>query len=255
MRWVLFALYGHPDPGGYWENHCEDLLKSVGITPVPSWRSVFWHEKLKVLLTVYVDDFKMSGPKEAVKEAWGLIRSGIKTEDPHPLGLYLGCEHTFSEKGVDGKPVRVIEYRMEKFLVSAINKYLGFTKGKVKLRPATTPFIPDPPQGEEDKEGSRPAGTLHKDAASMLMTVMWAARYARPDLLKAVQHLACYLTKWDDLCDKAMYRLFCYINSTIHYMHSGWIDDPVTDLSMHFYADADFAGCRKTKLDRTQVVG
>eukprot|EP00975_Prorocentrum_lima_P049384 10331038-Prorocentrum_lima.AAC.1 len=54
------VLYGHPDSGGYWEGHCETQLKAQGFKIVPDGRSCFVHPRLKLLLVVYVDDFKMS---------------------------------------------------------------------------------------------------------------------------------------------------------------------------------------------------
>ena len=56
---LLKALYGHPDSGGIWEQHCDQHLRDIGFVEVPSWRSVYYHKDLRVLLVVYVDDFKM----------------------------------------------------------------------------------------------------------------------------------------------------------------------------------------------------
>jgi hypothetical protein len=61
------ALYGHPDSGGYWESYCEGCLVEAGFAPIADWRSVYWHPKLRLLLVVYVDDFKMSGPAASMK--------------------------------------------------------------------------------------------------------------------------------------------------------------------------------------------
>ena len=57
---LKLALYGHPDAGGYWERHSEEHLTSIGFVPVPDWRSTIWHPELKLFLTVYIDDFKMT---------------------------------------------------------------------------------------------------------------------------------------------------------------------------------------------------
>ena len=46
------------------------------------------------------------------------------------------------------------------------------------------------------KDEELPQGRLASVAASVLMKVMYAARMARFDLLRAVQGLAKYLTKW-----------------------------------------------------------
>ena len=45
------------------------------------------------MLAVYVDDFKMSGKPDNLKEGWKLIGKHIKLETPSPLGRYLGCQH------------------------------------------------------------------------------------------------------------------------------------------------------------------
>ena len=60
---LRLALYGHPDSGGFWEKHCEQKLKQVGFDLLfpSSWPSVFFHTGLRLLLAVYVDDFKMAG--------------------------------------------------------------------------------------------------------------------------------------------------------------------------------------------------
>ena len=67
---LILSLYGHPDAGGYWEKHCEDNVRQIGFLPITDWRSCFWNENLKVMLVIYVDDFKMSGPIYGLKKAW-----------------------------------------------------------------------------------------------------------------------------------------------------------------------------------------
>ena len=94
---LILSLYGHPDAGGYWERHCERHLKSVGFEPIQDWRSCFWHPQLKLMLVVYVDDFKLAGPKGNLTQGWKLIRQGVRTEEPTPAGKYLGCEHIIGE--------------------------------------------------------------------------------------------------------------------------------------------------------------
>ena len=74
---LKLALYGHPDAGGYWEFHCKEKLVAGGFTPVHDWNSMYWHNKLKLLLMAYVDDFKMSGPVENMNQGWEVIRTSI----------------------------------------------------------------------------------------------------------------------------------------------------------------------------------
>ena len=49
------------------------------------------------VLIVYVDDFKLAGPKKHLPEGWTLIRNGIITREAEPTGRYLRCEHRVLE--------------------------------------------------------------------------------------------------------------------------------------------------------------
>ena len=81
------ALYGHPDSGGFWEQHCEKMLQEVGFELVfpAAWPSVFYHKGLQLVLAVYVDDFKMAGPKVNMSQGWKLIGSKIDMDTPTDL--------------------------------------------------------------------------------------------------------------------------------------------------------------------------
>ena len=57
------------------------------------WPSCYFHKELRLLLSVYVDDFKMSGPTENLEQGWKLISSAVEVDPPQPLNLYLGCIH------------------------------------------------------------------------------------------------------------------------------------------------------------------
>ena len=192
---LVLALYGHPDAGGFWEQHCERALKSVGYIQVPEWKSVFMHPKLGVMLVVYVDDFKMAGPKENLSKAWDLVKSKIKMEEAAPIKRYLGCEHVQFEHTVSGvfdprmkwaqdeKPkkeapdlmfgkdelllsefkfnpckIRMIKYDMRSFMEQCIDRYreLCGTKYKASLRHVDTPFL-DESRPEFDANPDRPA--------------------------------------------------------------------------------------------------
>ena len=80
-------------------------------------------------MVVYVDDFKLAGPAKAIKKGWDLIRKGIKTDNPSPLGMYLGCWQDVSERKLPdtGAKVRVIEYNVEDFLRSCVERYKELT--------------------------------------------------------------------------------------------------------------------------------
>jgi hypothetical protein len=93
------ALYGHLTRG---------TMKDCGFGPVApadrAWRSCCFSPSLKCYMIVYVDDFKISGPREGVKEAWRLIRGenphtkerDVVLDEPTPAGKFLGCNHECS---------------------------------------------------------------------------------------------------------------------------------------------------------------
>jgi len=89
---LRLSLYGHPMSGKYWENHFTEKLKSVGFEPITGWECLFKHSDLKLILSVYVDDFKLVGRAENMETGWKLMESsGLVLDPPDPLGDYLGC--------------------------------------------------------------------------------------------------------------------------------------------------------------------
>ena len=153
------------------------------------------HPKLGVMLVVYVDDFKMAGPKENLSKAWDLVKSKINMEEAAPIKRYLGCEHVQFEHTVSGafdprmkwtqdeKPkkeapdlmfgkdelllsefkfnpckIRMIKYDMRSFMEQCLDRYreLCGTKYKASLRHVDTPFL-DESRPEFDANPDRPA--------------------------------------------------------------------------------------------------
>jgi hypothetical protein len=443
---LRLALYGHPDSGGFWEKHCDDFLTAVGFEKIDSWGSCYFHPRHKTFLIVYVDDFKMAGPTDSLKECWALIQSpvagkeSLKIEPPEPVNRFLGCQHRLTTKHVtwhggdptdldptiqqridekrqkkaalrevkeaarkavpaetlprvgagdasnggrlpsasspldggtacparqfskdkgadtvtvpmstyedagdasnrerlpsassplDGEAVRpdgvlhaelgekvppgnlpvdegagdtldgerlpsasfpsngpaacpakispvypwkseewktqrktavqAIEYDMEEFFMSCVQRYADMTG----TDPSTYPRVPTPfgvedvnledgldgPTGQQagisaameglqnlvegaDAEGATKTtsdkdkpGLLGPIAAQVLMKILYGARMARYDLLRAVCHLASCVTKWNRQCDVDMYRLICYIQTTLSFRQYSWVGD------------------------------
>ncbi|CAE6936887.1 GIP [Symbiodinium sp. CCMP2592] len=233
---LVLALYGHPDAGGFWEQHCEKALRSVGFEQCPDWKSVFRHPKLNLMLVVYVDDFKLSGPKANLANGWELMASKIKLEPPSSIKRYLGCEHepkkafpeltfgdrdtTVAQGSVGPREIRMIKYDMRSFMEQCVSRYVELCgpKYKATLRSADTPFL-DESRPEFDTNPDRPEvnrllghptdtpvppgkGVLGDCAAAVLMKILYGARMGRYDLIRPVQALASLITKWDGLCDK-----------------------------------------------------
>jgi hypothetical protein len=134
---------------------------------------------------------------------------------------------------------RCLEYDMSEFLASCVERYkeLGgklaqnlrrvdtpsidvkretYTHGSGARPPAKAKRKADTEDSESEEEPAEPSGELGPIAARVLMKVLYAARMCRYDLLRTFCYLATRITKWTATCDKALHRLMCYINSTLH---------------------------------------
>ena len=185
-------------------------------------------------------------------------------DPPDPLGDYLGCgqfpisldpkealrrlehAHPLLEGTVSlsaltvGKPVRAIRYNMIGFSKQCIDVYLELAKVPVEsLKKVTTPSIDDHMFKPEDFEQD---GYLGKDAAKIIMKMLYGARLVRFELLWPICSLARQVSKWNKACDKRLHRLVSYVYHTLdHSLESFVGDDPALCHPMLF-SDADFAG-------------
>ena len=78
------ALHGHPHAGAYWEGKCDAHARSVGFEPIPDWPSSYYHPAWKMLLVIYVDDFKLAGPGNLLPLAWKRLGEGLVSSPPFP---------------------------------------------------------------------------------------------------------------------------------------------------------------------------
>ena len=103
------------------------------------------------------------------------------------------------------------------------------------------------------EEPNKDRGELAPLATSILMRILYAAREARFDLLKAVNKMSCMVAYWDSDADLRMQQLVAYIKSTLHFRQYGWVGDPANEIQPHGYTDADFAGCARTLRSTTGI--
>ena len=252
---LVKALYGHPDSGTMWEQHCDRKVRELDFVPVgEEWPSMYFHKKLQLLLVIYVDDLKLAGPEENLTKGWEMLRSKLNIEPETDLGLYLGCILSKgSSKLHDGTPVSTMTYDMEGLLKLSVERYLEIVGKDTKLKHVSTPslpeetkkhksrapcsgdpkkkvscpwcsheFDPDAPEfykpgttGEDVSPGESARGALAPHAASVLMKLLYAARIARFDLLRSINSLARNVTKWTVDDDAKLYHLMCYVNKFI----------------------------------------
>ena len=139
------ALYGHPDSGTMWEQHCDKKVQEIGFKPIgEEWPSMYFHDELKLLLVIYVDDLKLAGPSENLAKGWEMLRTVLRIEPKTDLGLYLGCVLSQGETQLhNGKKVKTITYNMEGLLKLSVEKYLDIIGKDTKLKKVSTPSLPE----------------------------------------------------------------------------------------------------------------
>ena len=143
--------------GLYSEKHYSKCLLEFGFQCILGWECLYFHSQLQVILSVYVDDFKLAGRKESLAKAWQLILDkGLNFDPPEPFKEYLGCgQHAISliaqevqqrlehihpirvdpdrpsaqqdvSKRSAGIPIRAIAYDMRCFFQQVVEQYVVF---------------------------------------------------------------------------------------------------------------------------------
>ena len=145
---LIKTLYGHPESGAHWEKHFETILKDpnneFNAGNVVDHPSTYWIPKEKLLLTVYVDDLLLAGPKDAHAAFWDKLRTKVEIDDVTPITRFLGRQHDISRTESGGEVV----YDMSEYATQSVDMYSKLT-GVTKFKHASTPFLPDglfPPQ-------------------------------------------------------------------------------------------------------------
>ena len=95
---------------------------------------------MRVLLVVYVDDFKLAGPTTGVTKGWALLRRGFSIETEERVlsngTTYLGCKQFQStHRRASGQVATALTYDMSNFVDSCIDRYKQLSNAK-EVKPA-----------------------------------------------------------------------------------------------------------------------
>ena len=241
---MVKSLYGHPSAGKCWEDHLVGILKQQGWEPIPGMKSCFFNYRAgsklgPVFLCVYVDDFIMSG--KSLKPLWDQLLTQIKFgEAPQPIDRFLGVKHTITKR--DG--VMTCEFDMSDFAKSCVQRYCVLSKrDKDKLPKADTPSFREVPVFADNDE----PGNYASLAPSLLMKPLYLARCARPELSFTIAKLARRITRWTRADDRAIDRMYAYINATAKFVLTGSLKIGCAEtIVLKDFPDADLAGDAET---------
>ena len=89
-------LYGHPLAGLYWGNYCEEKVLKCGFFKVKGWECLYMHKEKGLILSVYVDDFKMGGIAGNIGPMWEKLKLHLDLDPPVKLksNVYLGMKQS-----------------------------------------------------------------------------------------------------------------------------------------------------------------
>ena len=90
---LVKALYGHPDAGGMWEQHLKGILKKMGGEEIPEFPGNFWFSGPRLMLSTYVDDLTLAGPRESHQRFWSELTNVVNVEPPEAIYRMLGRNH------------------------------------------------------------------------------------------------------------------------------------------------------------------
>jgi hypothetical protein len=236
-----------------------------------------YHKALDLLLSEYVDDFKLAGPVDNMQKGWSLISQHVELDPPQQLNLYLGCIHRQLTLTNKGKTFTIMEYNMEDFMRSSVKLYRELFPMAPAFRDVSTPCWPEDHNDAESAKVVSDGGDVtamggdvtadetydeledaeptpkqfHTEAARVIMKIMYAARMARPDLIRTISFLARFLTKWDEHTDKRLQRRMSYIHHSYSYRMYAYMGTGQQVCSLGVYSDSDYASCAETQRSTT----
>ena len=239
---LLRALHGHPDAGNFWADKIGNELKRLEFTEVDGWSSVYVLDmgpSHVACFVLYVDDLVMFG-SHRVDGIIVELRKTISMDDPSDLQKYLGVFHQIVRKEVHGETITEIRFDMEHYFRSAIDDYIKMSGST--LTKVTSPFAPRLEKEELDKLLGQD-GKMAKNAASLVMKLMYGVRMALPHLCVIVGRLSSQITKWTADSDRRLHRVYCYLHGALHMKLTGCLStSDIAELKILAWPDADLNG-------------
>jgi hypothetical protein len=200
---LVKALYGLKRSGLDWGELVRDTLLKRGWTWIRDVGETSLYHKKDVMLLIFTDDFKFSGPRDEAYAQWHEVDklfgfSDDSREDPESSN-FVGIEREIYAGPPGTRAVRLHQTQYIQNAVERLEKRLGRP-----LREFTTPQKVRPDGSDDILSDQR--GVLFEDAPEFVGIGFWVVRCTRPDANHTVQKLAQRLTIWTKE-DDALLRL------------------------------------------------
>lgn len=205
------------------------------------------------LISVYVDDSRIAGPKCSLEATIKDIGNSIKMKKPSKDDTYVGVN--YSEREIPGG--KMIYCDLIDYIDFTIQEYTMTVK-EYKYKKRTHPMSKISAQDILESQLSQ--SEYAKYAPKIIGKLLWICRNTRPDIAYAVHVLSKRLHSWNILADKVLEWLMQYLQTSRDLvLESRVMYEDELNFSIESWTDSDYAGClftgRSTTGYLTQIAG
>ena len=227
---LLKALYGLKQAPRQWYRRLQDYLIQNGWIRSDWDHSLFIQPKLKLFMTVYVDDINIFGQsEEMIKRAQESLATEFEMKDLGPVSYYLGMNVSYGKEGT-------VHLCQETFIHQLIQRY-----DLDSLRPSKIPM--EPSVKLSSKVGQKLNMDQKKQYQSMVGALNYLATVSRLDISLATGVAARFCADPTQEHMDAVYKIYAYLKGTPSigpvYKKNGWCFEG--------FVDSDWAGCPDTR--------
>lgn len=226
---LLKFMYGLPEAPRQFNKLLNKVLTDIGFQGSKADECLYYKDtpEGRLNLSTHVDDMLLTSPTKELR-TWfeDEIKKHFDIVPQRDNISYLGINITHDRKE------KKIYLTQEGYIKEVIKKYVCFNcpnNTKHPHTPATQRILMDPDDIEDNKKVDR------KEFLSLVMTLMYAARFTRPDILLPTTVLATRCTEPKESDMRQALRIVKYLAGT---PKIGLILDGKTRLTPHIYADA-----------------
>ncbi|OWZ14915.1 Integrase, catalytic core protein [Phytophthora megakarya] len=217
---LLKSLYGLKRPPNIWNKTLHAKLMMMGFTRTDSDYGLYVlmeNGEIKLLLTVYVDDLLLMGPRAKCAKIAALLQKTFELTTMGTVKYLLGVE------------IMIDRLRRQIYVVEVLKRF-----HMENCNGCATPEVTSPSKADV------PTTTAYLPYRELVGALQYLVSASRPDIAHATRHLGKYLSSYDHTHYVQAKRVLRYLKSTCDY---GLVMDVQMqkDVRICSYADAHYA--------------
>lgn len=218
------AVYGLKQAGRQWNQKLDGALKRFGLKKCKTDPCIYYDDKLKIIIAIYVDDFLIFyRGNEELETLKAFLNSNFKMKDLGPAQSCLGIRIHQKKDSIEMDQSAYIKEILARFGMSECKPVGTPSDTSIKLSTNMT------------NENNGLVGKVpYQEAVGSLLHL---TQGTRPDLAYAVNDVSRFNANHSDEHWRAVKRIFRYLKGT---MDNKLIFHSKNDTEMHAYSDADW---------------